>query len=103
MAQLNPIPFSSQNVDHSEQQRRLQVEASTLGLRPGHQFDRLHDDACDVGIVLQNPRTGNLTRWAHKEDIDWAGEVGGWVFVPCPETLRKQPELEGYTLTIFND
>lgn len=104
MAQLNPIPFSSQSLDCSLQQRILTGEASELGLRPGQAFDQLYDDACDVGLVLQNPRTGNQTRWAlSNTDKDGEGDVRFWELVPCPETLRKQPELQGFVLRLFND
>lgn len=32
------------------------VDASELGIRAGHlPYDRLYDDACDVGLKLRNP------------------------------------------------
>jgi hypothetical protein len=67
-------------------------------------FQPLYDDACDVGIALSNPRNGNVTRWAVSEEVrDAENELIGWYLVPTPESLRKNAELAGYVLTIYND
>jgi hypothetical protein len=68
-------------------------------------MERLYDDACDVGLALRNPRTGNVTRWHMLDEIrdPRENELLGWMLAPTHETLRKQPELQGYQLNIVND
>lgn len=102
MAQLEVTKYSSEGVSHSEARQLLIAEASDLGLR---QLERLYDDACDVGIALINPRSGNVTRWALKEEVrdPRENELLGWMLIPTPETVRKQPELKGYQFNIIND
>jgi hypothetical protein len=100
--QLQVTQYSSEGISHSAAAGLLIAEASDLQLRS---LERLYDDACDVGLALRNPRTGNVTRWAlHNEVRDpRENELLGWMLVPTPETVRKQPELQGYQLNIVND
>lgn len=99
--QLEITRYCSGHVNHNAKEEKLLVDASELNLR---RFDRLYDDACDVGLALVNPRTGNVTRWSLLEEkSDGEGEVLWWVLVATPESIRKQPELKGYKLLIYND
>ena len=102
MAQLEVTRYSSEGISHSANKGILVCEASDIGLR---RFEPLYDDACDVGIALVNPRSGNVTRWHLAETMtDPAeGEVLGWLLKPTTETVRKQPELAGYEFRIIND
>lgn len=102
MAQLTVTRYSSEGISHSEAKGLLVAEASDLGLKG---FDRLYDDACDVGLELVNPRSGNVTRWYLKEEIidHREHEVLGWMLCPTPETVRKQPELKDYQFNLIND
>jgi len=78
--------------------------ASDLGFRAGMEpFGPLYDDACDVGITLDNPETGNRTHWYLKDTATDEGDVMLWKFVPTHETLRAHPRLAGWYITIFND
>jgi len=103
MAQRNVTQYSSEGVSHSAANTLLVCEASDLGR--GFRLEQLYDDACDVGMALVNPRTGNVTRWALKEEIrdPRENELLGWMMIPTPETVRKQPELRDYQLNILND
>ncbi len=47
----------------------LMVEASSIGFR---KCERLYDDACDEGVVLRSPRTGNEVRWYHTASRMWS-------------------------------
>ena len=100
--QLEVTCYSSEGISHSKERELLIAEASGLGLRG---MEQLYDDACDVGIALINPRTGNVTRWALKEEIrdTRENELLGWMMIPTPESIRKQPELKDYQLNIIND
>jgi hypothetical protein len=101
MAELQVTKYSSEGISHSAQKALLITEASDIGLRG---FEQLYDDACDVGIALVNPRSGNVTRWHLVETVkDREHEVLGWMLKPTPETVRKQPELADYQLNIAND
>jgi hypothetical protein len=102
MAQLEVPSYSSESLSHSAAKGLLIGEASDLGYRGTGQ---LYDDACDVGLALVNPRTGNVTRWGLKEEVRCPreGELLGWMFVPTPETVRKQPELRDYQFNLVND
>ena len=102
MAQLEVTKYSSEGISHNAHRGLLVCEASDLGR--GFRLERLYDDACDVGMALINPRTGNVTRWSLKEEVrDQEHELLGWMMVPTPETVRKQPELASYQLNIVND
>lgn len=99
--QLDVTQYSSEGISHSAHRNLLVCEASDLGVG---RMERLYDDACDVGLALRNPRSGNVTRWVLKEEVrDQEHEVLGWMLVPTPETIRKQPELADYQLNIAND
>lgn len=101
--QLQVTQYSSEGISHNASRGLLVCEASDLGR--GFRLERLYDDACDVGMALVNPRTGNVTRWALKEEIrdQRENELLGWMMTPTPETIRKQPELKDYQLNIVND
>jgi hypothetical protein len=100
--QLDVTQYSSEGVSHNSHRGLLIAEASDLGLRG---MERLYDDACDVGLALRNPRSGNVTRWSLLEEIrdPRENELLGWMLVPTFETLAKQPELRGYQFNIVND
>lgn len=100
--ELQVTAYSSGGLSHSARKGLLVCEASDIGLRG---MERLYDDACDVGIALRNPRTGNVTRWFLKEEVrdPREGELLGWMMLPTTETIRKQPELAAYQWNIVND
>lgn len=93
---------SSESLSHSVARKLLVGEISTLNLR---YFGQLYDDAADVGFALRNPKTNNVTRWSLQNEMrdPVENELTGWVFVPAPETLRKNPELTSYELHVLND
>lgn len=102
MAQMEVTKYSSEGISHSAQKALLVTEASDIRFNG---FEPLYDDACDVGIALVNPRSGNVTRWYLLETITdpREGEVLGWMLKATPESIRKQPELADYQLNIVND
>ena len=102
MAQLQVTQYNSDGISHSKAKTLLVTEASDIGFKG---FEPLYDDACDVGIALVNPRSGNVTRWHLVETIvdRRENEVLGWMLHPTPETARKQPELKGYQQNMIND
>jgi len=98
--QLAVPTVNSALFSHNARAKTLAAEISDLGCN----FRPLYDDACDVGIALSNPRTGNVTRWAVSEEVrDAERELIAWYLVPTPESLRKNAELAGYVMTLYND
>jgi hypothetical protein len=100
--QLETRTVLSSKFTHLPESKTLVAEVSDLprdiALLP------LYDDACDLGITLRNSRTANTTRWAFRNDLLAAdGEFLGWSLVPCSESIRRNPSLHGYTMSIFND
>lgn len=79
--------------------RRLSAEASDLQLR---RFERLYDDACDIGIAIAGA-AGTLTFYLAETDTDGEGDITFWRLAPTPETLRRKPDLRDLRVIIFND
>jgi len=95
--------FPSKHFSHFPTSKRMVAEVSDL---PGFEgFQRLYDDAADVGLALRNPRTGNVTRWTLADEIRCPreNELHGWFLIPTPESLQANPVLEGYCMTLIND
>jgi len=103
--QLNPIPIDARRFSRAPSSLMLVADHSDIcALRDFKGWDRLYDDACDVGIALRNPQTGVTTRWyMDDEKFDREGDLEATVFKPCPETLRTQPQLAGWEVHIVND
>jgi hypothetical protein len=94
---------NSKAFTHHPATKRLVAEISDIQLGG---FDRLYDDAADVGFALRNPKTGNVTRWSLADEVRTGGadnELLGWYFKPTPESLYKNPALAGYCMTLIND
>lgn len=98
---INCQVVSSGIFSHNAAAKSLTAEISDTGII---RFERLYNDANDMGFELHNPKTGNTTRWAlSTEHRDNEQDVTHWTFVPCPWTVLGNPAAKGYTLTLFND
>lgn len=69
-------------------------------------FQQLYDDACDEGIKLESPKSGNVSYWyvdeaVHTQDEDH--ELMYYILKPVMESIRKFPNLKGWKLMVFND
>jgi len=85
---------------HYPAKKWIVAELSDLG---GVTLEPLYDDACDVGIDLLNPNTGNISRWCLSRYDSADGDLLAIILVPTMETVRKNPQLEGYELHLLND
>ena len=101
MARLQLNPVSLERFTYLREKNMLVTEISEL---PRNAIGRLYDDACDEGIAVLSPRSGQVVTFAlYNELTSGAGsdrEVAGWVFKPvkpCPAYIAK---LE---LRIYND
>ena len=98
--ELNTAVVSSNAFTHHAAQKVITTEASTLDREPA----RLYDDACDVGYTLRNAKTNNLTRWYFEKYVhDKEGDLVKTLYRPCSESVRKNPQLAGYTMIVYND
>jgi hypothetical protein len=94
--------FSTKKFRFSSDSGEFTAMASDLGLRVGEvPYERLHPDACDVGLQLESTRSGVTAIYY----LDFrAGDCGDlWRFLPTPETIRRTPAAKGTQVVIFND
>ena len=85
---------------HSES-KKFSAECSEL---PNPFYDELYDDAHTVGVILFNPKTNTKIPFFFigvKRDRDQ--DITSWEFKVSDCALAKRPDLEGLTLTVFND
>ena len=99
---LNVVQVNSSLFDHYSKEKRLVAEISSTGIK---RFDRLYDDAVDVGFAVFNEKTPSVTRWVLSREVrdEVENELVAWHFVPTPETLRAEPNTEGYKIVLLND
>lgn len=112
--EMNVVQVNSALFSHYPTTKRLEVEISDIGVR---KFQRLYNDAADVGFALRNPKTGNVTRWAVTSVVRGPDEISnyeavegcidddvlGWYLVPTSESLRRNPQMKGYCIMLIND
>ena len=104
MALLGIIPYNIKRFSHHLGNKTLVVEASDLNRAAGREdFVQLHDDACDIGIAVYNPRTGSVTYWYTCGKVTEQGELTAWILQPTNESCRRHPGVQCYTMHILND
>jgi hypothetical protein len=88
---LRPAPCGTRHFTWSAEGRMLVAEMSSL---PINDFERVWNDACDVGLTLISHRTGTeVVCTMEREILDGEGDVGGWVFVPVGRDHAGQFEV----------
>jgi hypothetical protein len=105
MAQINRTPISSNHFSYHNMS--FSAELSDLlacAEGPAGLFQRLYDDAADVGFMMRSERTGTDVRfYLSKQCENSEREITGWIFKPCTEEVRKNPAIRDVTVTVFND
>ena len=97
--QLNLTPFDANIVSWSKDKQLGVVEWSDLG---GRDFDRLYDDAIDIGYAFRGKI--DQTVWHLCTTIKNAdNDTEVFVLLPTTETMRNCPQLIGWELHILND
>lgn len=93
------------NIRHFNVAKKSKILVSEASdLREHNLKQPLYDDAADAGFALWNPATNAVTRWAFAEEVrDNEGDLLVTYYSPTPETLRKFPQLNGWTIHILND
>lgn len=80
--------------------------AELSDLHDGFGMERVYDDACDIGLTLHNPDTGKEVTFylAHEErSNDEDNELRWYEFAVIPEHVRKNRNLDGVKVILFND
>lgn len=96
MALLKPAPVSTERLLHVPSEGVLVAEASELP-----EFERVWDDACDVGLTVVSHRTGTEVVYAVEEIArDSEGDILYWMLEPAKRTERT---ANLPTLQVFND
>lgn len=67
-------------------------------------FGRVYDDACDEGLKIRSERSGVMATFVvARTECDSEGDLRYWLLLPSTETLRRQPQLRGWTVVVYND
>jgi hypothetical protein len=99
--ELNTNVLRNVHINMYKDTKHLTAEHSDLH---NARFNRLYDDACDVGLCIWSEQLKMVTRWyLSMEKTDNEGELQETILLPCPETVRKAPVLRGWQLRIWND
>jgi hypothetical protein len=77
------------------------VDISDLGL--SFNFDRIYNDACDVGLILVSDKTGDAATFYLHDVVKEDGDVIYWFLLPTSETIREFPRLKTSKIKIWND
>ena len=92
--------ISTERLHFHKDTKTLAGEASELGNFQG----QLYSDACDIGVLVSNPRTGNAVPFVLAREVrDSEGDIQGWDFEVAGEAVRKDSKLAGLKLVVFND
>jgi len=76
------------------------AEASNL---TGRLIGQMYDDACDIGMAMYSEKTGKQSEWTLVKTDEDNEDVYGWNFAPTAESIRKFPNLAGWSVLIIND
>lgn len=95
-------PISLDDFIHDPSKQCFYNEASSL---KGNIFQPIYDDACDVGFLVCNPKSGQtILVTLFKTNFDnHEGEAESWVFTPSDRDVRAHPKLKNYKFLIYND
>jgi hypothetical protein len=96
-------PISLEQFTHNKDTRSFVAEASDFG--NFNFFQRIYDDAADVGFLVCNPSSGRtilVTLFQELADYE-CNEVYGWEFTPSKQDVRLYPLLKNYKFVIYND
>lgn len=98
MTLLKPSPVSTDSLMYIVADKLFVSEISNFG--KGFNFERVYDDACDVGMTLVSARTGDAVVFAVTgEQRDADGDLMYWTLEPAPYQ-RNRPTC---TVHIYND
>lgn len=86
--------------------KKFIAEASTLQANNAYKraFYRVYNDSYDMGFNIISQKSDRVATFAVFEmEHDQEGDVLFWSLAPTRATLKKIPELKGWTAVVFND
>lgn len=96
MSTLRPTPVSTRSITFDRDANLLVAEMSSLR---NPSFDRVFDDACDVGLTVVSHWTDREVVYALENEVrDGEGDLMYWDLIPANRAEQFLP-----TLRIFND
>lgn len=100
------MTISTDQFTVSKPNKTLITEISSINEK--HTFIRLYPDACDIGFELISHVTGRSSKWyedhyVYQDEGTEDQELAATVFLPTEDTLRKEPQLLGWSVHILND
>ncbi|CAB4143103.1 hypothetical protein UFOVP435_61 [uncultured Caudovirales phage] len=103
MATICTTTYSSSQFSIDYESCTATAEASDLGAVSTPPFSRIYDDACDAGFIMVSDKTGFVSvfelSWVEKD----ADDILAWHFAPSMQSVKVQPALSRWKVTIFND
>lgn len=94
MTLLKPLPIRSDRFTNTEDM--LVIERSDLG----RDFERVWDDACDVGLTVVSAMNGRETVYAVEHEERHDGDILYWDLRPV---ARVNPLLPAPAVRVYND
>lgn len=93
---------SSSQFTYDKLNKKFTTEISDLG--PSFRFVQIYPDAADLGFTMISAKTGKEVRFfVDQIGENRDGDITHWVCKPDMYAVRKNPSLNGVTVTIFND
>jgi hypothetical protein len=78
-------------------------EMSMLEASGGRPLSRYYDDACDAGFLLVSHKTSVAAGYTlDTEHRNRDNDITHWTFKPTAEAVRKNPQLAGTSVVIWN-
>ncbi len=94
--------FSVDKFLWNAESRMFSAELSDLGRDTP--FHLIYHDACDVGFVVRNDKTGqHVVFCVERQERDSDGDLVAYHLCPSPESIRKYPKLQNVKMILFND
>jgi len=101
MSKLYVQPVESNRFTFFKPKNEFVADISDLG---AFRFQRLYDDAADVGLALLSSKTGKIALfYLQCEHTNGDGDITHWTLFPTKEAIKKNPGLAFVTMTIYND
>jgi len=93
--------ISTLRVSYNKDSRVFVADISDFG--PGFKFGQVYPDSCDEGMRLVSHKTGHEADFVVVDAETNDGDVLCWKLSATRQAVRRNPNLAGVTMTIYND
>lgn len=64
----------------------------------------MYNDALDIGFAMRSAKTGRIAYFCiETAERDREGDMYRWTFKPTSDSIRRNPNLEGVVVAVYND